>query len=421
MDRSTGFWQLPPVFSQLNGANGGMTMVAKVETSCVSSPLKASSRVKRSAADRAVGRPPHQSGNHTSIRAVEVPQALLFTKRLSPAAKLLWIRMRFDVMRGTTYRPRARLLAKRTGLGRSTVYWAIRRGMAEGWFVQERDPAGRERWKAVWPHHGGQRVVRIPIDLIRATQELRPQAILCYGILRSMTEDGKAGTFTWTELKEATKLHLRTIKRAVLALAEARWITLSPRRRRHRVQFQLQHPDDVYRAEVRRHLERADFAGEALMRSYLSLIVKSRESVDRARPEFLVNPASGERMEFDRFYPVHRVAFEFNGMQHYVASERFTRQEVEAQKSRDRLKREICKEKGICLVVVRAQDLSMVGMVRKVGRLLPRRAFGVLRRTIRYLDFCSRRYREAALVNGNSAGSSSRKPSRRLRRPVNPR
>lgn len=337
---------------------------------------------------------------HNHVRAIAVPLSLLVSKELTPAAKLLWIRLRYDGIHRSKRSHRPRQLAKRTCLGRSTVYEALRRGEVNGWFVRSRDPeTGKPRWKAVWPQRGGDRAVRIPVALIRAAHELRPVAILCYGILQAVKEfnvGSQAGTFKWGELKQISGLDLRTIRRAVRALAAKRWIATAQKHRLQRIWFRLMIADEAYLEEIRVRLERAEFAGEALMRSYLSLIVQSDESEDWARPEFLVNPASGERMELDRYYPVHRVAFEFNGRQHYQATGQFPRPEVEAQRKRDQLKRQICREKNIELVVVHAEDLSVIGMLKKVGNLLPRRALRGLKRTIEYLDNCSLRYRQAA-------------------------
>lgn len=337
---------------------------------------------------------------HLHIRAIAVPLSLLVSKDLTPAAKFLWIRLRYDGIHRSHRSHRPRQLAKRTCLGRSTVYEALRRGEAHGWFMRWWDPKTRKpRWKAVWPRHGYERAVRIPVELIRAAHQLRPVAILCYGILQAVKEfnvASRVGTFKWAELKEISGFDLRTIRRAVRALADNRWIATAQKHRLQRVWFRLMIADEAYLDEIRARLERAEFAGEALMRSYLSLIVESDESEDWSRPEFLVNPASGERMELDRYYPVHRVAFEFNGRQHYKAAGPFVKWEVEAQRKRDQLKRLICKAKNIELVVVHAEDLSVFGMLKKVGDLLPRRALRGLKRTIAYLNHCGLRYRQAA-------------------------
>ena len=336
----------------------------------------------------------------SEIRAISVPLALLLADHLTPAAKFLWIRLRFDAMHPRQRSHRPTQLAKRTCLARSTVYEALNQAVATGWLVPYSDrTTGRRRWKPACPVRDPRGWVRIPVDLIRAAHALRPQAILCYGFLQAMptfNPTARTGTFKWAQLRELTGLHLRTLKRSVRALAEARWIALAQENRLAPIWFRLQHADQALKEEVERRMERAEYRGEALMRAYLSLITATRECEDGARPEFLVNPASGERMELDRYYPLHRVAFEFNGRQHYEPAGPFTKVQVDAQKKRDRLKRWICEQKGIKLVVVHAEDLSLLRMLRKVGSLLPLRSLRGFKRTIRFLNDCGARYRAAA-------------------------
>jgi len=341
-----------------------------------------------------------QTKRQPAVRAIEVPLSLLLARDLTPAAKLLWIRLRFDALHPRRRSCHPRQLAKRTCLSRSTVYEVLRRASAAGWLVPQRDrTTGKARWRAACPVRDVSAVVRIPVDLIRAAHALRPQEILCYGFLQAtpgFSASTRTGTFKWAELHEMTGLHLRTVKRAVRALAEARWIAMAQENRRARIWFRLQFADEAYREEVKRTLEQAEYRGEALMRSFLSIITDTRECEDGARPEFLVNPASGERMELDRYYPVHKVAFEFNGRQHYAPTGRFSRRDVAAQRKRDRLKRRICEERGVKLIVVHAEDLSFSRMLELVGALLPRRALRGFRRTIKFLDQCGLRYRKAA-------------------------
>lgn len=405
----------------------------------------------------------------SEVREIQVPLSLLLSSELTPAAKFLWIRLRFDEMRSKKRSHRPRQLEKRTCLARSTIYEALRQGEAAGWLARCVDSAsGKLRWKTALPggsallgkgafsagelsdaipnpgapalcadgrgrnrtnpvqgasdpghQHsiarrraaGGRalyegarvaprtpgRPVRIPVDLIRAAHALRPQAILCYGLLQATRGfNGRTGAFKWAELRQLTGLHLRTIKRAVRALAEARWISIAQEHRRAPIWFRLQHADHAYKEEAEARLERAGYLGEALMRSFLSLIVDSKECEDGARPEFLVNPATGERLEFDRYYPIHRVAFEFNGPQHYIATGPFSKSEVAAQRKRDRLKEKICKEKGINLVIVHAEDLTLRQMFKMVRALLPLRALRGFRETIRFLNRCGMRYLAAA-------------------------
>lgn len=48
--------------------------------------------------------------------------------------------------------------------------------------------------------------------------------------------------------------------------------------------------------------DRRGYRGQALMREFLSDLVASTDFLDDARPGFLINPFTGERMEYDRYY-----------------------------------------------------------------------------------------------------------------------
>ncbi len=335
---------------------------------------------------------------HLQLRTIDVPLALLRSRALTPAAKLLWIRLRFDAMHRRQRSHVPERLAKCTSLARSTVYEALKRATASGWLVPQRDPSsGKRRWRTVCPVRDDGTTVKIPVDLIRASHAVRPQALLCYGLLQETKGfNGVAGYFKWAEFSKRTGLHLKTVKRAVRALAEARWIATAQESRLKPVWFRLQHADQAYKEEVARRLEESKYGGEALMRAHLSLIADTRVCQDGARPDFLVNPSSKERMELDRYYPVHRVAFEFNGPQHYVATGRFSKPEVVAQRKRDALKRRICKDEEVALVVIHAEDLSLTTILKRVGDKLPLRTLRGFKQTIQYLKSRSQRYRNAA-------------------------
>jgi hypothetical protein len=87
------------------------------------------------------------------------------------------------------------------------------------------------------------------------------------------------------------------------------------------------------------------------------------------------------------------VAFEFNGDQHYRASGRFTQQEVDDQHLCDLIKAGLCLyEKEIHLVIVHAEDLSLQGMIRKIGQCMPLRDLAGLERLIDLLEGDSIKY-----------------------------
>jgi len=355
------------------------------------------------------------------VKAIKVPYALIFSKKLTPAMKRVWMRLLIDERHPRPRPQTSKKLAKRTGLARSTVVVALECLAAEGWLVPTLDSrTGRRWWRTVCPE-GDSRFVRIPVDLIRDVESVRPQEVLCYGFLQAMpTFNGISGEFKWAELHDFTRLHLRTLKRAVRRLAAAFWIHIEQQNRLAPIQYRLQHADFARRNEVRKRLEARlsrhgeEYVGEAIMHEELGLIVATDQCVERARPDFLVNPETRERLELDRFYPIDRVAFEFNGSQHYVATGRFSKEGVAAQKKRDAIKREYCKRNGIELVVIRAEDLAFTRMLRKVGDLLPRRPLRTFKRTIRYLNRLAAGYLEAALAGQSEEAKVGRgDPQRR--------
>jgi hypothetical protein len=72
------------------------------------------------------------------------------------------------------------------------------------------------------------------------------------------------------------------------------------------------------------------------------------------RPNFLKNPETGKNLELDCFNPELKLAVEYNGIQHYKYPN-FTGMSEEAFKAqlrRDLFKKEMCREKGITLIIV---------------------------------------------------------------------
>lgn len=109
--------------------------------------------------------------------------------------------------------------------------------------------------------------------------------------------------------------------------------------------------------------------GEDLCRKVISEIIKEKGLVANIkhnfRPDFLKNPRTNRNLELDIFVDVIKpktrsIAIEFNGRQHDEFVPRFhkTRSEFVNQQYRDKLKRDICKEKEIDLVVVSWFDID---------------------------------------------------------------
>lgn len=93
--------------------------------------------------------------------------------------------------------------------------------------------------------------------------------------------------------------------------------------------------------------------GQALLECYLEIyfnftILKSPKKPDY-RPDYLINPRTGELLEYDMFYSDFDLAFEFQGEQHYTNT---------YQQFKDQVKVDISLEKRKTLIHVNAYQLN---------------------------------------------------------------
>ncbi len=284
-----------------------------------------------------------------SRATVDVPLSVLLDPDETAATKVVWIARRLDPAAGPSE------LEARTGLTRPTVLSAL------------------GRLKAPSRQAAGPRVA-VPVALL-ADRSVGAQAKVLYGVLQAIPgARGQSGRFTYASLCEFTKLNRNTLKGAVADLSDAGWIRVDQANRLQPLRFTLGTPELrrglAEAAMADRRLKRAEYGGEAIMQEFLSLLIDSDRFTDNARPGFLINPLTGERLELDRYY-LPDLAFEFHGEHHFRATERISQKESEAQRLRDLIKAGLCVYEGIHLVVVRAKDLSLQGMLKKVGKLRP--------------------------------------------------
>lgn len=323
---------------------------------------------------------------------VKVPSRLLLDRHLAATAKLLWMvlqeRPRVEPVRATRT-----LVSVCGGLTRPTVVRGLAQLESAGW-LSGRTNGGDDEC----PH------ALIPAELL---QERRVGVLgrLVYGVLQ-LTSGYRScsGEFTYSGLTELAGASRNALKQAVRALAQHGWLQISQRNKFAPIYFSLDNPVAQLReqavAALKAHLAEAPFLGEALMRAYLSLLVDSHEYDDDASPGYLVNPFTGEEMQFDRYYPP-RVAFEFNGPQHYGPTARFSSEmEARKQQGRDYIKIGIAVQRGIRLVIVHPEDLSLATMQRKVAGLLPLRSLDGDAHLITFLESVSRAYRRKARREG---------------------
>lgn len=301
---------------------------------------------------------------------IRVPVALLLDPEPAASAKVIWMARRLNPAASPAE------LEAVTGLSRHTVLTGLDHVAKRQY---QRDP-----------------YAKLPSALL-CDRRLGAQARVLYGLLQALpTFRQPEGEFTYADLCTFTGLGRNTIKRAVVELEVAGWLRLDQASRLSPLQFTLGNPyrqttfSEALAAE--RRLQRAKPVGEALMKEYLSLLIDSDQFTDNARPGFLVNPQTGEFLEFDRFYSPSW-AFEFHGAQHDGPTERFSQTEVDAQRVRDLLKAGICFYRGVHLVVIRAADLSLEGIRERIPGGLPLRDLAGHEALIDLLEESSLAYR----------------------------
>jgi hypothetical protein len=113
--------------------------------------------------------------------------------------------------------------------------------------------------------------------------------------------------------------------------------------------------------------------GEFLMKRHLDLWIRSDDFVENHRPDALISPLTKQSLELDRHYFKLRIAFEFNGSQHYGVTPLHGDQKAfDEQRARDLIKASLCKEAGIRLIIVTAEDLVPEAFKRLLPDVLPR-------------------------------------------------
>lgn len=331
--------------------------------------------------------------------AVKVPGSLLLTRELAKSAKLLWMILQFHAVSGTTPVSQRRLAA-RYHLARNTIASALNRLRQAGWLARQ-EPAG---WVPLVSGEATRSypTVTIPVELLRDGR-VGMQAKVLYGSLQLTPGYGNStGRCSYRELSRLTGVSLPTVRRAVRELVATGWLEVRQKNQLSPLHFTLANPEGQrWEREinaVKRRLDRAPYRGETVMREYLSLLVDSQEYDDNASPGFLVNPFTGEEMYYDRYYHYpQQVAFEFNGPQHYGPTAKYPDEEsARKQQARDYLKRGISESRGIKLVVLHPEDLTLANIRRKIAGLLPLRHLEGYEPLITFLESASRDYRRKA-------------------------
>lgn len=110
--------------------------------------------------------------------------------------------------------------------------------------------------------------------------------------------------------------------------------------------------------------------GELLLREILRTNIDNDNVIYNCRELGIINDKTGRELEVDIFYPDYKLAFEFQGEEHYNVTGFANNELVEEIKRRDAIKEKFCRENSIMLITVNAMRLNY-GIGRSLHRYIP--------------------------------------------------
>jgi len=218
-----------------------------------------------------------------------------------------------------------------------------------------------------------------------------------YQALADEPEHAEAG-IPLRRLVQMTGYSINTVRKDLAEMTSRGWLEIGYGKRR-RMRYRL--CDPIRQQEVERYeklvlqLRNFPYRGEAILKAILDIVVADSDYADNARPAFLINPLTGLPLEYDRYYPIWRVAIEFNGPQHEQASDRFPN--VNGTRVRDLFKEALSLKHGVTLLVFRPDDLSLASVIKKLAGHLPLRSISASDPSIPLIDQYARGYRLRAV------------------------
>lgn len=123
--------------------------------------------------------------------------------------------------------------------------------------------------------------------------------------------------------------------------------------------------ENIVREEFKVALIGEKWISETIMFKILENLFSDEEIYKHHRPKWL------EGLELDAYIPEKKLAFEYNGKQHYESVEFFGgKDQLVIQKKNDRKKLEICRQKGIDLIIVKYDEELNVDLINKKVNLV---------------------------------------------------
>lgn len=345
--------------------------------------------------------------------SVKVPPELVTDGTLSLAARFLYMVLASLRGQDEVFCISQRQLARISGIAaRASLRRYLQELVISGWVTVSKGSKGPGPRKSCYRFavRVDSTAAGIPIGVPASViydHHLSPAAKCLYAFISLHSYRAGSGFGkNQSELAKAIGVSRNTVSTLVRRLKEAGWLEYSRSLGSRSPQVFGYRPLDPHLSareleldRVKHRLGRERFKGEALMKEMLNVVVADDRFQDNARPGYLVNPLTDERMEFDRLYLDTKVAFEFNGPQHYSTSDVYPDSEsVRQQKARDLMKAAIAGQRGIQLVIVRPHDLVFPRLMALIPKALPVRQIKLEDPVVRYLDKYSRAYVRRAMM-----------------------
>lgn len=326
------------------------------------------------------------------VKEVNMPINLLLDFKVTKSGRLTWAFLQIAP-------PDPKRIAEMSGLSLPTVRKQIKVLIDEGWYALPVPGRRIVLKKLQCPR------VPIPVSLL-ANKELSIQARLMYGYLQLLPEyRGHKGKFRYKTVTNHIPLCTKTIRRHLAKLREHDWLKLDKKESHlSPIPFTLTSPGETMVRRVNALLKDHPYTGEALTNAWCQVLINSDAFTVNGANGMLRNYKTGKLMQYDLFYYAPRmVSFEFNGPQHYHRTKLYDAATVCEQKQRDQIKADISEKKGVELVIITREDLSLKGMQKKIGNLLPLRNLDDYQDAIRLLEIRSKLYREKNNPECNTA------------------
>lgn len=206
--------------------------------------------------------------------------------------------------------------------------------------------------------------------LLLENKHIAPAAKLLYAAIQVYHP------MSMTDLGKISGLNRPTVSYHCSTLAKEGWITKARAGTRTIPLPIIPHPiQEQMVKELRTNYSSSPYKGEFLAKAWLDHLILEEHCVDNSRPAFLQNPITGEFLELDRFMPKLGVGIEFHGPQHFAPTNAFSdKTKFNERRARDLIKRSLCEENEVTLIILTADDLCLKGILKKFPKNLPTRA-----------------------------------------------